>query len=134
MSKLYNKYLELKESDSHSLYLFKSGMFYIFLDKDAEVISKKLNLKLINFNGTVFKCGFPINSLTKYTDILNENGIDYKIIDGEIITHKKQYIENQNIQNYLEQIKKTDVNKLTPIKAFELVCNLQKLLRRKLIL
>lgn len=134
MSKLYNKYLELKESNNNSFYLFKAGMFYIFLDDDAKVISQKLNLKLTNFNDTILKCGFPVQSLTKYTDVLKENNIDYKIIDGEIITSKKQYIENQNIQNYLEQIKKTDINKLTPIKAFELICNLQKLLRRKLML
>lgn len=132
MSKLYNKYLELKSKDDTVLYLFKSGMFYIFLDEDAKIVSKKLNLKLTNFNDTIFKCGFPINSLTKYTNILQEKNINYKMIDGEIITSKKQYIEAQSIQNYLEQIKKIDINKLTPIKAFELIYNLQKLLRKKL--
>ena len=66
MNKLYDKYLELKEKDSNTLYLFKSGMFYIFLDSDANVVSEKLKLKLTNFNGTIFKCGFPVQSLTKY--------------------------------------------------------------------
>ena len=53
MSKLYNKYLELKSKDDTYLYLFKSGMFYIFLDEDAKIVSEKLNLKLTNFNDSV---------------------------------------------------------------------------------
>ena len=134
MSKLYNKYLELKSKNNDILYLFKSGMFYIFLDNDAKLVSERLNLKLTNFNDTVYKCGFPINSLTKYTDILEKNSINYKIIDGEIVNSKKQYIESQNIQNYLKQIKKMDINKITPLKAFELISNLQNLLRRKLVM
>ena len=30
MSKLYKKYLELKKTDSSKIYLFRSGLFYIF--------------------------------------------------------------------------------------------------------
>jgi len=130
MSKLYNKYLELKSKDDTVLYLFKSGMFYIFLDEDAKIVSEKLNLKLTNFNDTIFKCGFPINSLTKYTGLLNDFEINYHIVDGNLITSKSKYIENENIQNYLEQIKKMDINKTTPLKALELLSTLQNLLRR----
>lgn len=130
MSKLYNKYLELKSKDDTFLYLFKSGMFYIFLDEDAKIVSKKLNLKLTNFNDTIFKCGFPINSLTKYTNLLNDFKINYKIVDGSLITSKSKYIENENIQNYLEQIRKMDINKISPLKALELLNKLQNLLRR----
>ena len=132
MSKLYNKYLELKSKDDTYLYLFKSGMFYIFLDEDAKIVSEKLNLKLTNFNDTILKCGFPLNSLTKYTTLLNNFEINYQIVDGTLVNSKSQYIENENIQNYLEQIKKLDINKITPLKAFELISNLQNLLRRKL--
>lgn len=130
MSKLYNKYLELKSKDNNLLYLFKSGMFYIFLAEDAKIISKEFNLKLTNFNDTVLKCGFPCNSLDKYSKLLDEQKINYQIIDGVVINSKSQYIENQNIQSTLEQIKKLDINKLTPLKAFEIISNLQKQLRR----
>lgn len=128
MSKLYNKYLELKSKDSSSYYLFKSGMFYIFLDEDAKFVSQKLNLKLTNFNDTILKCGFPINSISKYTSLLDDNKINYKIIDEDLVVHKTKYIENQNIQNYLEQIKKLDINKITPLKALDMILNLQKIL------
>ena len=35
MSKLYKSYINLKEQDSNYVYIFKSGMFYIFIDEDA---------------------------------------------------------------------------------------------------
>ena len=44
MSKLYKKYLELKKTDSSKIYLFKSGLFYIFIEDDAYIMSKFLNL------------------------------------------------------------------------------------------
>ena len=128
MSKLYNKYLELKAKDNNTLYLFKSGMFYIFIAEDAKIISEKFNLKLTNFNDTILKCGFPCNSLNKYVELIDSQQINFQIIDGVIINSKSQYIENQNIQNTLEQIKKLDINKLTPLKAFEILSNLQTLL------
>lgn len=128
MSKLYNKYLELKSKDSSSYYLFKAGVFYIFLDEDAKFISQKLNLKLTNFNDTILKCGFPINSISKYTSLLDDNKINYKIIDECVIPHKSEYIQNQNIQNYLEQIKRVDINKITPLRALDIIANLQQIL------
>ena len=45
MSKLYKKYMSLKINDSSKVYLFKSGIFYIFLDDDARTMSPILNLK-----------------------------------------------------------------------------------------
>lgn len=50
MSKLYQTYAALKMQNSSQLYLFKSGIFYIFLDEDAKLISTKFNLKLTNLN------------------------------------------------------------------------------------
>ena len=39
MSKLFTMYQNLKSENSSDLYLFKSGMFYIFLDDDARKIN-----------------------------------------------------------------------------------------------
>lgn len=133
MSKLYDNYLELKKKDNNSLYLFKSGMFYIFLDQDANLASKKLNLKLTMLNNSIVKCGFPINSLAKYTSILDENEIKYDIIDGCIVSSKTKYIESERLQSYLDKLKKIDINKLSPIKAFEILSDLKELLRKFVI-
>ena len=38
---LTHKYLELKKENDDKLYLFKSGLFYVFLEDDALKISKE---------------------------------------------------------------------------------------------
>ena len=40
MSTLYNRYLQLKQEKCDVYYLFKYGIFYIFLDDDAKDILK----------------------------------------------------------------------------------------------
>jgi DNA mismatch repair ATPase MutS len=59
MSKLYSYYLKLKEKESDVLYLFKSGIFYIFLDNDALLVNEKIGLRLSNLNQNVLKLVFP---------------------------------------------------------------------------
>ena len=49
-SKLYANYVSLKIKSPYKKYLFKSGIFYIFIDDDAKELHKLLNLKLGNLN------------------------------------------------------------------------------------
>ena len=74
MSKIYDKYIELKTSPNYqenTLYLFKSGLFFIFIDKDAQIVSNILNLKLSHLNETILKCGFPVQALKVNIDSLS---------------------------------------------------------------
>ena len=82
MSKLFDVYERLKKEDSETLYLFKSGIFYIFLDEDAKTINKFYNLKLTYLNAEIVKCGFPLNSLQKYLNLFNNFPYKIKIIDN----------------------------------------------------
>ena len=50
MSKLANLYKILKNKDSSTLYLLKSGIFYIALDEDALTLSDLFNFKLTDLN------------------------------------------------------------------------------------
>lgn len=86
MSKLFNIYKNLKQEDSETLYLFKSGIFYIFIDKDAEIVHDLLDLKLTNLNTEIVKCGFPENSLQKYLKLLSLTKYNVKIIDNTLST------------------------------------------------
>lgn len=45
MSEIYSKYVKLKEKDKETMYLFKSGNFYIFLGEDADKINEYVVLK-----------------------------------------------------------------------------------------
>ena len=74
---MYDRYQRLKEKDESKKYLFKSGNFYIFLDDDTREISEVTVLKLTSFGNGV-KCGFPINSLEKYSGIFKN--IDFNVV------------------------------------------------------
>ena len=56
MSKLYNTYLALKKQDSQTIYLFKSGIFFIAIDDDARTLSNAFDFKLSNLNNDILKC------------------------------------------------------------------------------
>ena len=77
MSKLYTTYLNLKAKDTSdkTVYLFKSGIFYVFLEGDAKKMSPLLSLKLCPLNETVVKCAFPATHLQKYLTLLRENSL-----------------------------------------------------------
>lgn len=130
MSKLYNKYQTLKHTNSSKVYLFKSGIFYLFLDKDAIEISNILGLKLTSLNESIKKCGFPSSKLSKYTELLEHLNIDYQIIDENLnsIHLQENYIKQNDIISIIDSIKKIDPDKLSPIQAFELIRNYHEIL------
>lgn len=121
MSKLYKKYLEEKRKDSNNLYLFRSGMFYIFLDEDAKKINSITTLKLTNLNNEVVKCGFPHKCLDKYLEIFENLNLSIKIIERE-------NIEEISEEKIIDKIKKIDLNKITPIEAFEILKEIKEIL------
>lgn len=120
MSKLYDEYLRKKKGDSNKYYLFKSGMFYIFIDQDAKEISKITLLKLTNLNKDIVKCGFPENSLNKYINIFNNLGIDIEIVNLD-----KDIDINDKI---IKKIKNININNITPVKAMNILYEMKELL------
>lgn len=82
MSTLHNRYLQLKQENRDVYYLFKYGIFYIFLDDDAKDISKLFNFKLTNLNASVVKCGFPASQLNKYLAYFRGSNISVEIIES----------------------------------------------------
>ena len=46
MSKIYDRYIELKNKDSDKIYLFLCGNFYIALDSDAIILNELFGMKL----------------------------------------------------------------------------------------
>lgn len=125
MSKLYKKYLELKNENSEKYYLFHSGMFYIFLAEDSAYLSKKLGLKQTKFTDEVNKCGFPQNSKAKYVKFLNEIGIDHKIIEKEdaLVT------VDHSVLKKLKEIKKINFDERKPMDALTILYELQEVLK-----
>ena len=133
MSKLYNNYLKLKKENESTLFLFKSGIFYIFLDEDATKISNLIGLKLTMLNENIVKCGFPASALSKYIKQLDELNISYKIIDPNIceINSINEYVENTDALQVVKAIKELDLNNISPIEALNILINIQNKLTKE---
>lgn len=130
MSKLYDFYLSCKKNKNASdktLYLFKSGAFFIFLDDDAKIASKLLNLKITYLTEDIVKCGFPINSLEKYSNKLTETLYTFEIVDTSrnIIYTINNYQIDINIKDLLCKICKIDTNNISVKDAYEFINNIQ---------
>ena len=128
MSKLVNIYEELKKSNSENLYLFKSGIFYIFLSEDAQKISNLLGLKLTNLTPNIVKCGFPQNSLDKYLKLLQCTSYNIKIIDSvENLKYSiKDFSINKDIQLLLKSIDKINPSTLSISEAYDFIEKIKK--------
>ena len=124
MSKLYSKYLSLKkETNSSKIYLFKSGIFYLFIDEDAKMMSPLLQLKLSNLNPTVLKCGFPVNSLEKYMPLLEQTGKTIEIIDLEknVSSSPKKFIITKDVKDFITYLSSQDSNNLSIKEAYQFI-------------
>ena len=120
MSKLLTLYKQLKKQDSNTIYLFKSGIFYIALDKDAIFLSQKLHFKLTALNDTTLKCGFPCGSLDKYLKIFEMLSIKVKIINSEnnSIFSLKEYKQNEDMNELLKFIDNISIENLSIAEAY----------------
>lgn len=127
MSKLLTKYQELKRQDSNKLYVFKSGIFYLFLQEDAKTMSPILNLKVTNLNETTVKCGFPVANLDKYLALLKMTPYQVEFIEnlGDKPAPPKQYLSLQKIEGTLTKIAHLKIDDLSVSEAFELLIDLQ---------
>lgn len=128
MSKIYNKYIQLKtENKANTLYLFKYGIFFIFIDDDAKIASNLLHLKLGKLNDTIVKCGFPIVSLEKYTNFLKNSNYKVEIVsfdcDQKLSTSNFLYYEN--IQKVVNELIEINIDSLSISQAYELLYKLQ---------
>ena len=88
MSKIHEKYIELKTKDKNNVYLIKSGIFYIAVDEDAKLLNKKIYLKLTNLTKNITKVGFLLSNVDEYKklDYLN---IEYELVEIKVKTYNK---------------------------------------------
>lgn len=127
MSKLYKKYISLKIENPNKIYLFKVGIFYIFLDDDARLMSSVLKLKLTKFNSVIYKCGFPVNSSEKYFNLLKKYNYNICVVDeNDIYNTINSYKNNNELKKIALKIVSIDINALSISDAFELLSELQK--------
>ncbi len=117
MSYIYEQYKKLKEKDRKSMYLFRSGKFYIFIGEDADTINRYVVLKKTKFCKEADKCGFPENRLENYLQVFRNQHLKIKVIDEQEDRTKEERVK--------KIIQSLDLNKITPIKALNLLKDIQ---------
>ena len=128
MSKIYEKYKCLKQQNSNMLYLFESGIFYIFIDEDAKIVADILSLKITNLNETIVKCGFPKKSIEKYLKILNYCNYEIKIINSEdTIFTPTEFRNNYKSAELIKILSDVDIDNLSVSEAFSLIESLKQI-------
>ncbi len=125
MSKLYDKYLYLKNLDNTKIYLIKSGIFYVALEDDALELAEKFNFKLINLNDKIVKCGFPEARLNYYINLLNMLNIKYEVtaLDNNTVP-KNCNLSLIDNKSFIEKIASLDMNDISYKKSFEILSSL----------
>ena len=67
----------LQKKNKGKIVLCNVGEFYIAIGKDAIILNRLLGLKVTCFKPEVCKVGFPIASLEKYTELIQEKRYSY---------------------------------------------------------
>ena len=129
MSKLLKQYEQLKKEDASCIYLFRVGIFYNILNEDAKIINEKLGLKITDLGPNIFKCGFPVSQLNKYTTLLNKMEIKHTVIDNLPNSNIKEYMNNVEIKKILNKITDLDMNNITFHQAFDTLLDIQNKLK-----
>ena len=89
----------IKEIHKEDLVLVKVGTFYTAYGKDAYIINYMFNYKL-NKTQDVYTSAFPITSLAKVTAILEQNKINYIVLDRRNNYDVEQEMNNKNLNKY----------------------------------
>lgn len=125
MSKLYSKYLEQKALNPDILYLFKSGIFYMALNEDANKLSDALSLKVTNITDKLYKCCFPVSKSDYYFNTLESLNINYKIIDPSqnVVLNYAEYKDNEKFNSIITNLLKLDLNRTSYQDAYIILTN-----------
>ena len=91
------KMLELLQAkDKGYIILVNIGSFYIAAGKDAVLLHNILNLKVSCMEPEICKVGFPINSLDKYTKLIEEKEYSYLVYNYDNQTERLKVIKIHN--------------------------------------
>ena len=104
--KLIDCYNYYKDKYPNYIVFIKSGNFYDVFGEDTKIISYLLNYRINEFNG-IKKLGFPVNSLFKVTRVMEQQKINYLLLEKEDeeydVSTKKRFV-NGNYLNYVEKL------------------------------
>lgn len=84
-----------------SVVIRKAGGFYYAFDDDAIIINY-----LTGYKVSGDRCGFPLNSLSKVTNLLEDNSINYIVREKMDEVDRKDFKKNNKYDKILDKGKK----------------------------
>ena len=99
--KLIDTYYNYKLKYKEYVVLLKSGIFYECFNDDIGIIYSLFHYKIKN-NGNNYVVGFPNNSLSKICNVLENNNINYIIVDKDNIIDKYKSKNNNYSKYYID--------------------------------
>lgn len=96
----------IKQIHKTDITLVKIGKFYHVYGKDSYIISYFFGYKIKNVENC-YMCGFPINSINKVMAKLEENKINYLIVDRRNNYELDTISDNKNLNNYNKYFEKS---------------------------
>ena len=127
----------IKQIHPEYIVLIKIGKFYYSYSKDAYIVSYIFNYKLKIVEENIRVCAFPVFILNKIMAKLEENKINYIVIDRRNNYEVDEKFDNGNLNKYnfyLEKSKRyiNQKNRIEEIYNY-LVYNIEKNENNKLI-
>ncbi len=121
----------VKEIHKDHVVLVKVGTFYNCYGRDSYILSYLFGYKIILTKDGMYNCAFPESSLNKVIAKLEENKINYIILDKRNnydVDNKENYKDLNNYLSIYEKAKKKISIKLRVEKIYQylLFCNNEK--------
>lgn len=106
----FGKMMELLQiKNKGKIVLCNAGNFYIAIGKDAVLLKELLGLKLSCFKPEACKVGFPIASLEKYMNLIEEKQYGYIVYYLDKEKTKLEVIAQYNGKNSNKILKNNDI-------------------------
>ena len=102
---IINMVQTIKEIHKLDIVFVKIGNFYHVYGKDSYIISYLFEYKLKKVEN-VSMCGFPMSSMNKIIAKLEENKINYLIVDRKNNYEVDETSDNGNLNNYAKYFEK----------------------------
>lgn len=96
----------LKDVHPNFLILYKSGTFYKTFGKDAYIIGAMFDYNVHIVNPNIPTCGFPMSAEKRVRAKLEENKINYKIVDPRNEYSVDVSEDYKNLNEYENELKK----------------------------
>ncbi len=104
-----NKMIEtIKEIHTKDICLFKIGTFYHAYGRDAYILSYMFGYKIKDLEKNYKECGFPVSAVSKVCAKLENNKINYLIIDRRNNYDVDEKEDYKNLNRYAEFYEKAN--------------------------